>query len=100
MVTIDALEKIQAQLQQKAAEQGQVFLVVKLVDGEGALVKSMDFPCPPNEVVKLEIYMPEAKNSVVSMYVAPESISRIEVWDQRPPGVDAMGPMGFEPAGQ
>ena len=69
-----------------------------LQDGEGALVKAVDFPEPPNGVVQFEIYQPEAKSKQVSIFVAPEAISRVEIWNEPPPGIDAMGPMGFEKA--
>ena len=99
MFTVEALASIQAQLQQRSAAGEQVYLVMTLQDGEGALVKAIDFPDPPNGVVQFEIYQPEAKSKSVSIFVAPESINRVEVWNERPPGVDAIGPMGFERGG-
>ncbi len=100
MFTVEALANIQERVQQRAAAGEQVYLVMSLTDGEGALVKAIDFPDPPNGVVQLEIYQPEAKSKSVSIFVAPESIARVEVWNERPPGIDAMGPMGFETAGR
>ena len=96
MFTVEALANIQYQLQQRAAAGEQVFLVMTLQDGEGALVRAIDFPDPPNGVVQFEIYQPEAKSKQVSIFVAPESIARVEVWNERPPGVEAIGPMGFQ----
>ena len=98
MFTIEAIARIQEQLQSRAEAGEQVYFVMTLQDGEGALVKAVDFPDPPNGVVQFEIYQPEAKSKQVSIFVAPESISRVEVWNERPPGIDAMGPMGFETA--
>lgn len=99
MFTIEALANIQQQVLQRASAGEQVYLVMSLSDGEGALVKAMDFPSPANGVVQFEIYQPEAKSKSVSIFVAPESIARVEVWNERPPGLDSMGPMGFDTAG-
>lgn len=96
MFTVEALARIQEQLQRRAQAGEQVYFVMTLQDGEGALVKAVDFPDPPNGVVQFEIYQPEAKSKQVSIFVAPESIARVEIWNERPPGIDAMGPMGFQ----
>lgn len=96
MFTVEALADIQAQLLRRSAAGEQVYLLMALKDGDGALVKGMNFPDPPNGVVQFEIYQPEAKSKSVSIFVAPDSIARVEIWNERPPGADAMGPMGFQ----
>ena len=100
LFTIDAIARICQQVQQRTEDGEQLYLVVKLTDGEGALVKAIDFPAPPNEVVQFEIYMPEARSKSVSIFVSPESIARMEIWNEPPPGIESIGPMGFAGASQ